>query len=713
MMKIYLLALCVFLFTSSILIMNTQTVYAIETVTAKGISLDSSSILELKNERGSNVNIDSVRIWLGDENSFKSFKTENGWTGKFEVGGQVLVFSPQNSVKPGESVKFGIKTNSENPVINWKALDDNDVVIHSAVTVTRPLVNTEEAEVELNQPKIIAINDNSVFRLIPEKPSIGSDFRIIGENFIPNQNIDFYIADQLVKSIKIDNDGRFISTSTIPAELSPDRIEFAMIDSGGTEKAISMRVNTGENRELTTDVKIGIDHTPKSVKRGQSVIITGSATPDTTLTITAKDVNGTVVNINTVTTGFDGKWEFNNLFSVDLDLGKIMMEITDGKTSSVRTFELISSQLINISSVKEQYTPGESLQFVGTAIPSREISIIVEDPTGLEVFSERLTVNKSGGIEFSVETDTNFKKGTYILHSYQGKEFASSIVGIGTSPEPVIIVNTSKLNYDVGETVELRIQGKPFASVSIVVVDDSENTQVNDSIDLDENGTFVYSLDPTSMSTGAFTAEVRHGTGSRGSTIFTVGLSTGSGIIEFQTIKNEYNLGEPILIIGNTGNNAILNVQILDSVGNLIREFSTFSDKSGSFQIDNIRIPSNGNPGTWIIKISSGANNAEHKFDVITSSDQIRASVDREDKTYSSGDFIILNGRNATVGASVHIQIVDSAGMDIMQTQMISITATGVFQTVIQLPGDLKAGQYVLHIDDLNTEPASISLTVN
>ena len=145
MMKIYLLALCVFLFTSSILIMNTQTVYAIETVTAKGISLDSSSILELKNERGSNVNIDSVRIWLGDENSFKSFKTENGWTGKFEVGGQVLVFSPQNSVKPGESVKFGIKTNSENPVINWKALDDNDVVIHSAVTVTRPLVNTEEA----------------------------------------------------------------------------------------------------------------------------------------------------------------------------------------------------------------------------------------------------------------------------------------------------------------------------------------------------------------------------------------------------------------------------------------------------------------------------------------------------------------------------------------------------------------------------------------
>ena len=77
------------------------------------------------------------------------------------------------------------------------------------------------------------------------------------------------------------------------------------------------------------------------------------------------------------------------------------------------------------------------------------------------------------------------------------------------------------------------------------------------------------------------------------------------------------------------------------------------------------------------------------------------------------GDFIILNGRNATVGASVHIQIVDSAGIDIMQTQMISITATGVFQTVIQLPGDLKAGQYVLHIDDLNTEPASISLTVN
>ena len=79
-------------------------------------------ILELKNSRGNTASIDTVRIWLGENNEFKSFKTEQGWMGKNTPQG-VIIFTSENETIPGEGVKFGIKTTKQNPMINWKAID--------------------------------------------------------------------------------------------------------------------------------------------------------------------------------------------------------------------------------------------------------------------------------------------------------------------------------------------------------------------------------------------------------------------------------------------------------------------------------------------------------------------------------------------------------------------------------------------------------------
>ena len=48
-----------------------------EEITVKSIALEETTILELTND--SNENVDSLRIWLGSDFSFKSFKTEKGW----------------------------------------------------------------------------------------------------------------------------------------------------------------------------------------------------------------------------------------------------------------------------------------------------------------------------------------------------------------------------------------------------------------------------------------------------------------------------------------------------------------------------------------------------------------------------------------------------------------------------------------------------------
>ena len=71
----------ILLISSIILVSNFESGFADEII-ATSTGFEDSIILELKNSRGNTVNIDTVRMWLGEGNEFKSFKTEQGWMGK-------------------------------------------------------------------------------------------------------------------------------------------------------------------------------------------------------------------------------------------------------------------------------------------------------------------------------------------------------------------------------------------------------------------------------------------------------------------------------------------------------------------------------------------------------------------------------------------------------------------------------------------------------
>ena len=710
-MRVSLSILCISLFTISILVISSQPAYGQQLITATSTGLDYSSILELENKRGNDFNIDSVRIWLGEDNSFKSFKTERGWIGKFEVGGQVIVFSSQENVKPGQSVKFGIKTSSENPVINWKALDSNDQVIQSAATSTGqldPEKTTETEQPKINQPTVVAIDDDSSFRFIPDKPSVGSDFRIIGQNFVPNQSVTLYIANQMIKSIEIDNDGRFISTASVPKDLSADRIEFTLTDTGGSEKIVSIRIQETVNREISEDVKISIGLTPKIIKRGDTITLEGQSTPDTTLTLTTTQ-NDNIINIETFMSGFDGKWSYDHLFPIDLKLGKISIDITDGKTTVIRGFDIISSQLINITSDKMRYDIGDVIEFTGSGIPNENITIILEDPLDVEVFSKTFNVNDSGNFNFSVDVAANFAEGTYVLSAYQGRETSLSVIGVEENPESILIVKPTQLNYSFGSTVDLKIQGEPHKSVSLVIIDDSFQKKISDSIKLDDNGKYIYEVDSDELGTGAFEVEVRHGN-SRGETIFTVGLSTGSGQIEFNTIRQEYNSGEKLLIIGNTGNNALLSVEIFDDSGKLVRVIETFSDKTGMFKVDNFRIPLTSDAGEWTINISSGENSTERKFFVVTEASGIAVFTQEQSKLHKTGQILTIFGKDAREGSVVFLTINNSDNV-LVESLELQTTNSGDFYAIWLIPNDLLPGIYTILADDeISTSTTSFSV---
>ena len=682
------------LVSSIIFVSNFETSFADEII-ATSTGFEDSTILELKNSRGNTANVDTVRIWLSENNEFKSFKTEEGWMGKNTPQG-VIIFTSQNEIAPGQSVKFGIKTVENNPVINWKALDSTGEIISSASTIVTES-QISENKPELNQPKIVTIKENSNFRFIPERPASNSDFRVVGEEFVPGQSLDFYISNELQKSVQVDENGRILFTSKVPIILNDERTEFVLRDSGGNEKTLSIRIPQLENREIADVIKLSLGNTPQEAKRGEVITLDGMATPNTTLTITTNDVNGDILAINTIQVRFDGKWNYEKLFAPDLDLGIVSIEIDDGKSKALRNIEVISAKLINIKSTETSIESGNMITFDGTAIPNQEMSVIIEDSIGTEIFSRTVSVSESGIVNFNVEIPRGSVEGTYILSAFQGNESGVAIFGVGQEPEPILIVRPIKLNFSTSETIDVEIQGPANAQVSVILIDSADREKFSDTLNLGPDGKEVYKIDPSDLPTGAYTLSAKRGESS-GSAVFTLGLTTGSGSISIQTTREDYKQGEQILILGNTGAiNVLLDITITDPNEKVIKKIGTFSDRFGVFKVDNFRIPLDATLGTWTINAKSGGNFKEAEFSVSGEDKELVIFTDKSN--YDTNELMNISGSGARLSATVTIKIFDSEGIKVDELN-ITAKSNGEYLTIWQIRADLESGEYEMTADD-------------
>jgi len=678
-----------------------------EDVIATSTGFEYSTILEIKNSRGNTSNIDSIRIWVGDDNEFKSFKTEKDWLGKKQLNG-VIEFNSEKEIKPGESVKFGIKTTQQNPIINWKAVDLNGNVMNSGSSKIN-ISDDSNSETEMNVPEIFTIKDTSVFRFIPEQPSSNSDFRVIGENFVPEQSLDFYIGNDFQKSILVDENGRILFTAQTPKIIDEQRTEFVLRDAGGNEKIVSIRIPESENREISEIIKLSIGNTPKEVKRGESVTINGMATPNTTITITSKNSNADILNIDTVVVSSDGKWNYDSLFPPNLELGNVSLEIHDGKSTILRNFDLISAKLINISSTSTMYDVGDTIIFEGDAIPQQELLVSLEDSVGTEIFSKSIIVGKTGSVKFEFEIPNGAVEGTYVLYSFQGKEDGVTVVGVGQEPETILIVKPIQLNFDSNEDVRISIQGDPNSQVSLIVIDSSDREKMSDNINLGPDGRELYNISSGELPNGSYILNAQRGESS-GQARFTVGFTTGSGPITIQTTRSDYSTGDQVLILGNTKTpSVLLEVSIADPDDNIIKSYESYSDKFGVFKVDNFRIPENGKIGIWKVNAKSGSNFSTSEFSVLSLEGALNVILDKE--IYEKGDLMNISGSGTRASSTITITIFDLEGEKIDELN-VTAKSNGEYLTMYQISPDILSGVYKLTVNDGKVE-SEISFIIN
>ena len=688
----------VLLFSITIVTFSSN-VYA-EEITVKSIALDETTILELTND--SNDNVNTLRIWLGSDFNFKSFKTEEGWIGEKTPQG-VIIFTSSEQIKPGESVKFGVKTDKSNAGINWKALNDKNTQMSAGLSIADKLPAVNENQ----NPKSVgeSMSSESTFRIIPDKPNAGSSIRVTGDSFGSLQEFDFYIDTKKIGSFETDENGHFMTTMKIPNDQKTDRVDFMVKDKEGEEKKLSIRI--GDNITQIPDsenIPLTIKGIPKIIHRGDILEISGTAHPGSAITSTVRNTEGEIVNTRTAEVDRVGNWELPEKIIVPLDtpFGKYTATISDGRDEIKKSWTVESDKTIIIEPIKLKFDQGETMKFNGTALPNKSIEVILEDPLGKEIVSDIIKIGDSGKIEYEFQTTQNTPKGTYTLIATQEKHKEFIYAGVGQVPTIPVNLEFDKLSYKAGETAIITLSGKPSEIISLLIVDPSDKPiEEPTSITLQPDGRGIHSIELKGYSAGVYTAVISKGS-AQSTEVFTVGLLTGSGEIDINTTKTEYHNGDSILILGETSANVLLTLTMIDSNGDEIKIKETFSDKNGKISESSFRIPSDASPGKWKINAKSGSNFANTEIQVLAVIQEgLVVQVDEGQDIPGFGKTINIHVFGAK--QTVEIEIIADDG-EIIEELSFPASKDGEINQPWIVPRDTEPGTYTIKVTDAFNE---------
>jgi len=705
----------IILFSISLILIPSE-VYADE-VNVVSIGLDETAIITATNN--SENEIKTFRVWLGEEFNFKSFKTEKGWTGEKNQQG-VIIFTSFETVKLNELVKFGLKTDKINPIINWKALDQENKIIDTGIIKLSKLSGVNQnLDIELNENynnNGISIFSESTFRVIPDKPNPGSTIRIIGEQFAESQKFDFYMDTEKIGNFITNKNGNFITTIQIPDIEKKGKIDFKIIGYDGIEKKISSELGKNKKRILIDEnIRLEIKGIPNIVYQGERLEIEGNGTPGSSVILKIMNSEQTETNTRIVKVTETGTWKLLEPISIPVNAGfgeytAIVSDTTpNGGNMIIKKWNVETNKVIIINPQKIKFDAGELIKFTGTGIPNIPLEWILEDSLGDEMESDILQISDSGIIEIEYQTTENDDvEGTWTLIATQKNNKEFIYVGYDVLPTIPVGIKFDKSNYKNTEKPVISLAGKPSDNVSLIIITPSGNIVGNDiKIQLKEDGRGEYNLDLTGYISGIYTAVIKKG-GSQSNETFSVGLLTGSGEINAKVTQTEYNPGERILLLGSTINaNSLMTVALVDPSGNEIKTLEIASNSERMFSEERLKIPSDAQIGIWQIVISSGSNLDKLEFNVFSATEQ--GMNIKTAKKSKAGE---LHEINITASHKTSI-IIEIKNMDGEKVQEMTCNTTKEFkcETFWSIPKDTIPGTYTIKAyDAINSNETTFTI---
>ena len=693
------------IFTSLLLVFCVFTLLSISEVSAEDVisvnaeSYQNTIIIEFKNDGTSKIK--TVKIWLGGDATFKSFKTEPGWGGGEYSDGKMLIFTATNTLNLGESVKFGFTTSEKIDGINWKTLDQNEQQIDTRKTPIQEISHTdsnytiEESE-SIDDLKETGSTLYGSKKFIPENIRVGSDIRLVGNGFGSEKNLQIYLDSTMIKSVKTDIEGNFLTTISIPDTQKIGTSEFIIKNESGDFQSSNIKIEEQKNRFLRT-TQFEINDITKEVTYDQVLTVSGNAYPKSAIILKFENIDQVLEKTRVVMSDSNGAWIFEESINRTEDLGEKYLIFQNNQYKTTKNMTIKSDFTIEIFTTAKRYNVGETVSITGNSEPNKNTIIWIKDQNKKIIFYDIFTTNANGSLNYELVTDTTFSPGTYIAIVKQEGESDATLFGIGQYPTQGLVALMNKTNFALNSKAVLSAVGPPSAKLSIAILDSNDNIKITDSMTLSSVGKNKYTIDLDDISSGVYRAVISS-TNIQDSTKFSVGLEQGSGDISLVTTQANYTPGDSVLVIGKTGNNARLTITLFEPSGEVSSQIETFSDGAGNFSTENLGIPYDAVLGDWKITAHSrlDSSSIDLKVNIPTN---LGITLQIEESEFSIGDVIIIKGTALSNSNRLYIEITNQSDQ-IITTLETPITGDNTFSLPWTIPHGYDAGLYTINAND-------------
>ena len=600
---------------SLLVVFPSSEITAAETISVNAKNLDNTILVEFSNSPNNTSEIKTIKVWLGGDKTFKSFKTESGWGGGTYSDGKLLVFTAVDNLKAGESVKFGLITNQKVTGINWKALDKNDNAIDTNKTPIQE-ISQDLPNIPTSESSQVSEMSGDKIKFIPEKIRIASSERVVGNGFNPNEVLQLFLNDTLLESIKTDQNGNFITKLNIPATTKIGINDFQIKRQDGVYESTKLKINDALNRFYETEHRFGITTIPETVKLEDTLNISGTAKAQSGVIFSFK--GGNVLDAkHVVVADAAGKWIYDETIDSDMLVGVYSVIIENDQKSILKNITVTSDFVFQMTSSSNQYDIGDTITITGTAEANQEMTLSIKDPKSVTVLFDTIRADGSGKFEYKFPVTSTFTSGTYAAIAKTLNNNSEAVIfGIGSAPTDKIIVLLDQLNFQTTTDLTLRVVGPLSSTLNVQIIDSGDKIKVTETITTNSAGNGQFTLDLNGYKSGVYRAVVSHAN-IEDIAKFSVGLQTGTGVITLSPTKSTYQSGEEIVVIGQTANtNAILFLSLINPNGDKVSEIELFSDKNGQFTTNLLRIPLDASPGVWTIEANSRLDTASTTIDV-------------------------------------------------------------------------------------------------
>ena len=701
-------------FASVLLVFSVFTLLSISEVNAEEVisvnaeGYQNTIIIEFENESASKIK--TIKMWLGGDATFKSFKAEPDWG--YTPDSKMVVFTAANTLNPGESVKFGLITNEKVNAINWKALDQNENQIGDKIKTsiqeishTTPSFIEEESEA-VEQAKETGSALYGTKKFIPEKLRVGSDIRLAGNGFGADKELKLYLDTTILKSVNTDEQGNFLTTISIPGTSDIGTNEFIIKDESGNFQSTNINIEEQKNRFLKT-TEFEVNSIPAQVSYDEILTVSGSAYPQSAIIIKFENDERDLEKTRVITANSNGEWVFEEMINRTDTVGEKYVIFKNNQDKTTKNLTVKSDYTIDVSASAVRYNMGETVSIIGISESNTDTTIWIKDHNKKILLYDIFTTNANGNLNYQFVVDDRFSSGTYnaIIKQDDGGSDAT-LFGIEQYPTTSIITLMDKTNFPPDSKAIINITGPQLTKLAITLLDHNDNVKLTDSITTTSSGKAKYAIDLDGLSSGIYRAAVS-ATNVQDSTKFSVGLETGSGPISLITTQENYSQGESILIIGNTGGNARLTVTLYDPSGNIISETETFSDGSGNFSTENIGIPSNASLGNWKITAHSRMDTKSIEINVSVPLG-LGLTLQIEETEFRTGDTVLITGVGQSNSNRLTVEIINEDNQVIVTLET-PITSDGTFSLPWNIPNGFSTGMYTIKISDAeNSNSAEI-----